>query len=374
MRRRGEILREKRVIVVCGAGGVGKTTTSASLALAAARAGRRVLVITIDPSKRLAQTLGVSAQRAARRRRSPPSASARSASREPGSLSAWMLDPQAGLGSDGAASLARRRFGAAAAAQPRLSQRDLDDRRHAGVHGGRGAARLRPRRSLRPRRPRHAVRRAMRCASSMRRRARRPSSTDASSSSSCPDRQNRDPPGGHTRVRRPARPRLRRAGPREIQQFFALFEQVLVYLNRNQGEMRDFFAGPQIAFLLVSSPTPEALEEAHYFEEKTRALSLPLAGYILNRSRAWTVDLPLPSEVPLPTRAPRRRPQRSREARALGRSRKRGEAEAPRSKFAPGWPTALPTCSRSRSPSCRPAPRISSRWWRSRKVFEALAR
>ena len=54
------LLQDKRVVVVCGAGGVGKTTTSASLALAAARAGRRVLVITIDPSKRLAQTLGVS--------------------------------------------------------------------------------------------------------------------------------------------------------------------------------------------------------------------------------------------------------------------------------------------------------------------------
>ena len=51
---------DKRVVVVCGAGGVGKTTTSAALALAAARAGRRVLVLTIDPSRRLAQTLGVS--------------------------------------------------------------------------------------------------------------------------------------------------------------------------------------------------------------------------------------------------------------------------------------------------------------------------
>ena len=53
------LLRDKRVLVCCGAGGVGKTTTSASLALAAARSGQRVLVITIDPSRRLAETMGV---------------------------------------------------------------------------------------------------------------------------------------------------------------------------------------------------------------------------------------------------------------------------------------------------------------------------
>ena len=48
-----------RIIVCCGAGGVGKTTTSAALALAAAEAGRRVVVLTIDPARRLAQSLGL---------------------------------------------------------------------------------------------------------------------------------------------------------------------------------------------------------------------------------------------------------------------------------------------------------------------------
>jgi anion-transporting ArsA/GET3 family ATPase len=57
----GEAVSEKRVLVVCGAGGVGKTTTAASLGLLAARLGRRVLVCTIDPSKRLATSLGLSA-------------------------------------------------------------------------------------------------------------------------------------------------------------------------------------------------------------------------------------------------------------------------------------------------------------------------
>jgi anion-transporting ArsA/GET3 family ATPase len=50
---------ETRIVVCCGAGGVGKTTTSAALALAAAEAGRTVVVLTIDPARRLAQSLGI---------------------------------------------------------------------------------------------------------------------------------------------------------------------------------------------------------------------------------------------------------------------------------------------------------------------------
>jgi anion-transporting ArsA/GET3 family ATPase len=91
----GQLVREKAVIVVCGAGGVGKTTCSAAMALAAAREGRRALVLTIDPARRLAQALGI-----------PPTG------KEPvqigrqllerhgialppaGELHAWMLDPR----------------------------------------------------------------------------------------------------------------------------------------------------------------------------------------------------------------------------------------------------------------------------------------
>ncbi len=49
----------KRVLVCVGAGGVGKTTTSAALALGLAREGRKVAVVTIDPAKRLASALGL---------------------------------------------------------------------------------------------------------------------------------------------------------------------------------------------------------------------------------------------------------------------------------------------------------------------------
>jgi anion-transporting ArsA/GET3 family ATPase len=49
-----------RVVVCCGAGGVGKTTAAAAMALRAAEYGRTVVVLTIDPAKRLAQALGIS--------------------------------------------------------------------------------------------------------------------------------------------------------------------------------------------------------------------------------------------------------------------------------------------------------------------------
>ena len=53
-----EALRTARILVCCGSGGVGKTTTAAALALRGAELGRRTVVLTIDPAKRLAQSMG----------------------------------------------------------------------------------------------------------------------------------------------------------------------------------------------------------------------------------------------------------------------------------------------------------------------------
>ncbi|WP_203187038.1 ArsA family ATPase [Streptomyces pratensis] len=48
-----------RIVVCCGSGGVGKTTTAAALGVRAAERGRRVVVLTIDPARRLAQSMGI---------------------------------------------------------------------------------------------------------------------------------------------------------------------------------------------------------------------------------------------------------------------------------------------------------------------------
>ncbi|MFJ2650344.1 ArsA family ATPase [Streptomyces sp. NPDC087420] len=50
---------DTRIIVCCGSGGVGKTTTAAALGVRAAERGRKVVVLTIDPARRLAQSMGI---------------------------------------------------------------------------------------------------------------------------------------------------------------------------------------------------------------------------------------------------------------------------------------------------------------------------
>lgn len=98
-----EALGNARVLVCAGTGGVGKTTISAALAIEAARAGRRTLVLTIDPARRLADALGVevlgakpvavdlsplASNDSEADARKPGSASA------PAQLTAMMLDPK----------------------------------------------------------------------------------------------------------------------------------------------------------------------------------------------------------------------------------------------------------------------------------------
>ena len=53
------LIRNKKIIIVMGSGGVGKTTTAAAIAVQAALMGKKTLVLTIDPAKRLATTLGI---------------------------------------------------------------------------------------------------------------------------------------------------------------------------------------------------------------------------------------------------------------------------------------------------------------------------
>lgn len=54
-----KMIQEAKVIVCIGSGGVGKTTTAAAIGVRAAQVGKKVLVLTIDPAKRLATTLGI---------------------------------------------------------------------------------------------------------------------------------------------------------------------------------------------------------------------------------------------------------------------------------------------------------------------------
>jgi anion-transporting ArsA/GET3 family ATPase len=86
-----DVLESHRVVVCVGSGGVGKTTTSAALALHAALGGKRVLCLTIDPAKRLANSMGLTAMTTEEQLVSPELFEAAGLSAK-GALSAMMLD------------------------------------------------------------------------------------------------------------------------------------------------------------------------------------------------------------------------------------------------------------------------------------------
>ena len=88
------LLATKKVLLCVGSGGVGKTTTSAALALAAARDGRRVLCLTIDPAKRLANSLGLEEMKQ-EETRVADEVFARAGVEVKGSLTVMMLDTKA---------------------------------------------------------------------------------------------------------------------------------------------------------------------------------------------------------------------------------------------------------------------------------------
>ncbi|TMA81911.1 MAG: ArsA family ATPase, partial [Deltaproteobacteria bacterium] len=85
------LVRDHRVVICVGSGGVGKTTTAAAIALWGAERGRRAVVLTIDPARRLADSLGVGAL-GDEPRAVDPAVLARHGVVARGTLAAMMLD------------------------------------------------------------------------------------------------------------------------------------------------------------------------------------------------------------------------------------------------------------------------------------------
>jgi anion-transporting ArsA/GET3 family ATPase len=295
------ILREKRVIVCCGAGGVGKTTTAAALALAAARIGRRVLVLTIDPSRRLAETLGVSSNP-----REPvklPQDRMKAAEiTPPAVLEAWMLDAK--LVSDEAV----RRL----VKSPEDQEKVLQNRVYqhvtsmvAGMHEYTAMEAL------------HGFVQEGRYDLVI---LDTPPSRHALDFLEAPGRLSRFLDGGIFRLFLPKEGGIfhRAAGKviarvlsgvfgdefaGELTVFFAVFKPIFAALSGNVSRMREFLSRSDVAFLLVTSPAAAALTEVHFFQRKTSELGLPFRGFILNRSHARDEDRVFPDERLLPAGA-----------------------------------------------------------------------
>ncbi len=287
-----ELVANRRVIVCCGAGGVGKTTVSASIALSAARQGRRVLAITVDPSKRLAEALGVTEHQ-----REPtllPAERLRAVGvNPPGSLSAWMLDPQ----------LVCDRVVAQVSEDPQVQERMRRNRLYqnvstlvAGMHEYTAVEALHE--FIRDDHYDLVV-------------LDTPPSRDAIRFLDTPERANAflNPrifsfflPGNHGFFQRAGTALvnkildlgLGKESRLELQEFLSLFQVILRHLNRNQESMQKFFASKEVSFLLVTSPAQAAVDEAAHFAARTRELGVRIGGTILNQSLATAAGLPFP--------------------------------------------------------------------------------
>jgi anion-transporting ArsA/GET3 family ATPase len=278
------LLRDRHVLVCCGTGGVGKTTTAAVLALSAARAGRDAVVVTIDPAKRLADTLGVeelgNVAHEIDRTRWDPNGTAPPGGR----LSALMLDTRTTFdalvnryasGPDQAQRILENRFyrniaGAMSGTQEYMAMEKLYELHEEGGH-------------------------------------------DVIVVDTPPTRHALDFLDAPARLTRlldnrifrflmvPARTGLRVAGV-AVQAFFRAvgkvvgseaIEDIVAFFRAFEGMEQGFreratsvtalLADPATGFVLVTSPRHDAVEEALFFAERLRASHLAVAGLVVNR-------------------------------------------------------------------------------------------
>lgn len=295
------LVRQKKVIVCCGAGGVGKTTTSAALGLAAARAGRRVLVLTIDPARRLAQAMGLKEHM-----REPGSVSAErlmEAGVTTGTLDAWMLNPDVVF-----ESLVRRM-----ATTPEQAERILQSRlfRHlselvAGMQEYTAAEAL------------YELSTSGKYDLVV---LDTPPARNALDFLEAPGKLARFLDEKIISLFLPGKQRglFKKATEiigsvfnkvfgaeffSEIQDFLGAFGGMFGPMRMHAEGVRALLTGPDAAFLLVTSPDQAALADARYFRDRITSMGLPFGGFVLNRSWVRTDGFTDPDALVLAPEAP----------------------------------------------------------------------
>jgi anion-transporting ArsA/GET3 family ATPase len=275
-----KLLNEQKVLVCCGTGGVGKTTTAVALSLSATRLGKRVLVLTIDPSKRLAQALGIEQNTQEPVQIQPDQL--KSLGIDQGQLWAWLLDP--GVVSD-------RVVRSQSKGNPEILLKNsiYQEVSHmvAGMQEYTAVEALHyfvndPRFDLiildTP-----PARHALRFLDSPRRVAQfldkrifklfTPSTEGflGKMAAKLIDEVLDRAFGEDMR--------------KELKVFFEKFGEILDFLNLNQQKMEVFFKSKDVQFLLITTDHPHVIEEALYFYDQCQNhLSLNFAGIILNKA------------------------------------------------------------------------------------------
>ncbi|QQR44468.1 AAA family ATPase [Myxococcus xanthus] len=283
------LLHDKRIVVLCGAGGVGKTTTAAALGVAAARAGRRVLVLTIDPARRLAETMGLQ-ESGPEPTPIPPERLFAGGPWGTGLLDVWMLDPRAIF----------ERMVHQLAPTPEAARAIVDHRLYrflselvAGVQEYAAAEALdafltdgRYELILLDTPP---SRHALDFLDAPGRLARFLDERIVSLFG--PEKRARGGRlwhGAQAVVDRVLAGIFGAGFTQEMRGFIGAFGGLFSGMRLHTERLHQRLASPDAAFLLVTSPEPASLREATWFRETLAARGLPFAGYVLNRS--WAHD------------------------------------------------------------------------------------
>ena len=280
----------RNIIVCCGSGGVGKTTTSAAMALRAAERGRKVVVLTIDPARRLAQAMGI--EELDNTPRPVPGVGETGG----GSLDAMMLDMkrtfdevvQSQASPEKAAAILANPFYVAvsssfAGTQEYMAMEKLGQLDKLARKSGRWDLII----------------------------VDTPPSRSALDFLDAPERLSSFLDGRFMRLllapaRGPAR--LMTAGfgmvtnavtriigaqtLQDMRAFVAAFDTLFGGFRQRAQRTFELLQDRRTAFLVVAAPEPDALREAAYFVERLRQEGMPLAGLVVNRaSTSPEVDL-----------------------------------------------------------------------------------
>ena len=298
-----DVISSKRIVMVVGSGGVGKTTTSATLGLLAALRGRRVLVLTIDPARRLADALSVSALsheiQKVPEERLRILAAARGETPVPGGvLDAMMLDQ-------------KRAFDdlvARYATDPKLRDRVLRNQIYqqissalAGSHEYAAMSRLYELSQL--------DRYDLLVMDT-------PPTENAIDFLDAPDKMAKAVDSetiqwimkqylqqagslslrllgmGGTIVLKGLGRFLGSAFLTQVAEFFVEFQQVLAGFRERAQKVTELMQKPEVAFLLACSPEPLSIDEAVYFHERLTRAKLSIGGCIVNRVHSHAREVP----------------------------------------------------------------------------------
>jgi anion-transporting ArsA/GET3 family ATPase len=279
-----ELVTGRGVVLCCGTGGVGKTTTAAVISLIAAREGRNAVVVTIDPAKRLADTLGL-AELGNTAREIPRERWDLDGDAPPGGhLSALMLDTRATF--DG---LIRRYAGDDAQAT-----RILENRFYRNIAGAlSGTQEYMAMEKLHELHDEGGYDLIV---------VDTPPSRHALDFLNAPQRLTRLLDNRIFRLlMMPTRTYLRLAGAAvqrflrtvgkvlgtevldDIVAFFRAFEGMEQGFRDRAARVDELLAEPQTAFVLITSPRRDAVDEAEFFADQLREANIPIDALIVNR-------------------------------------------------------------------------------------------